>query len=284
MNYTKLKKTIYTSDKKTHFFKEIKEIASDIKNSNFLAMQIAKRDLQAQYRQSFLGFFWAFAPIVTNSLVWIFLNGSGAVNVNVNDSVPYALFVIIGTTLWSVFLESLQSPILSIESGKSILSKINFPKEALLIGGLYKVLFNLVLKSVLVIVFMIIYHVPLSTSLLYLPIFITGIIIFSSCIGIIIAPIGLLYSDIGRIISAVSSFLMYVTPVVFMVPRFGSLQTIFDINPLTPLINNSRNCILGLEVNDILYTIILTVVSTVILLFGLVVFRKSMPILIEKIS
>ena len=53
-----LKTVVYSSDKKTHFLKELKNIFKDISNSHFLAFQMAKRDIQAQYRQSYLGIFW----------------------------------------------------------------------------------------------------------------------------------------------------------------------------------------------------------------------------------
>lgn len=278
-----LKTVVYTSDKRTHFFKEILEIFRDIKKSNFLAFQIAKRDLQAQYRQSYLGFFWAFAPILANSLVWIFLKSSGTVNIK-EPAIPYILFVVIGTTLWSVFLESLQMPISAVNSGKSILSKINFPKEALLMGGLYKMFFNLILKLLMIVGFLFFFKVIPSETIVYVPIYILTIIIFSTAIGVFMAPIGLLYSDVARIISMVSTFLMYATPVVYMAPQFGFFKTIFNINPLTHLLNDTRNALTGLEVYSLNYTFILLIISTILLLVGLVIFRKSMPILIEKIS
>lgn len=278
-----MKTVVYTSDKRTHFFKEIKEIIRDIQKSNFLAYQIAKRDIQAQYRQSFLGIFWAFAPIIANSLVWIFLSSSGTVNLE-QPEIPYTLFVVIGTTLWTVFLESLQSPINSVNAGKGIISKINFPKEALLIGGIYKMFFNLILKIVLIVIFLIMFKIVPSSSLVYFPLYLFAIIIFSTALGVLLAPIGLLYSDVGRIINMASSFLMYATPVVFLAPKSGMFKPIFDINPLTNLIIDGRNSLVGLEVNSLFYTIALSIFSIVVLFIGLVIFRKSMPILIEKIS
>ena len=142
-----MKTVVYTSDKKTHFFQELKSIWRDIKSSNFLAYQMTKRDIQSQHRQSLLGFFWILAPVIINSLVWLFLNGAGVVKVNTPDGTPYPVFVILGTTIWSIFAEAIQSPIISVNAGKSIISKINFPKEALLMKGFYTSLFNLIIKS-----------------------------------------------------------------------------------------------------------------------------------------
>lgn len=279
-----MKTTVYTSDKRTHFFKEIKEIFSDIKKSNFLAYQMAKRDIQAQYRQSFLGLIWAFIPIIINSVVWIFLNSSGAVNVTSPEGIPYSLYVVIGTTIWSIFVESLQSPINSINSGRGIISKINFPKEALLVSGLYKLGFNLALKIVVIFGFLLLFGITPTSTLIYFPFYLLVITIFSMAIGVLLTPMGLLYTDIGRMITMGAQFLMYVTPVVYMMPKVGTLKFIFEINPLTYLINDARNSLTGAPVQDIVFAIILLMISFLVLSIGLVILRKSMNILIEKIS
>lgn len=279
-----MKTTVYTSDKRTHFFKELASIFQDVRKSSFLAYQMAKRDLQAQYRQSFLGFFWAFAPILTNSLVWIFLNSSGTVQVNTGQEIPYILFVVIGTTLWSIFNESLFIPMTSVNGAKGLLSKINFPKEALLIAGVYKMSFNLMLKLILIAAILIIFGILPSAEILLFPVYLMVIILFSLALGILITPIGLIYTDINRFFSTVISFGMYITPVVYAAPRKGIFKTLFDLNPLTYLFTDSRNILTGYPAEHILGMLILGIVSGLIFLIGLVIFRKSMPIIIEKIS
>lgn len=279
-----MKTIVYTSDKKSNFFTELKNIFIDIRKSNFLAFQMAKRDIQAQYRQSILGIFWALVPIIINSVIWIFLNSSGTVNINSPSGIPYNLYVIIGTTIWSVFVDSLQSPINSINSGKSIISKINFPKEALLVSGIYKNCFNLILKLLAIAAFLLYFGVFPNFEIIYFPFYLFVITLLGTAIGVVLAPIGLLYSDVGRIITYGTQFLMYVTPVVYMVPKIGWTKFIFDINPLTYLINDSRNSLVGMEINHFGLSFILMIICLVIMLFGLVLLRKSMNIIIEKIS
>lgn len=256
----------------------------DVKSSHFLAFQMAKRDLQAQYRQSFLGFFWAFAPIITNSLVWIFLNNSGTVSVNGDSNIPYVLFVVIGTTLWSIFTESMLIPLTSVNGAKAILSKINFPKEALLLSGFYKLAFNLGLKLIMIACFMVIYGIVPGIELLYFPIILIAIIGLSIAIGLLLTPIGLIYTDIAKVITTVVPFLMYFTPVVFAVPQQGIFKTLFELNPLTFLFNDARNTLVGIPPDNLLFALVVFLISFVLLLIGLVIFRKSMPIVIEKIG
>jgi lipopolysaccharide transport system permease protein len=279
-----LKTVVYTSDKKTHFFQELKLIFRDIKSSNFLAYQMTKRDIQSQHRQSLLGFFWILAPVIINSLIWLFLNGSGVVNVNTPGGIPYPVFVILGTTIWNIFAETIQSPITSVNSGRAIISKINFPKEALLMKGLYTALFNLAIKMMPVIAILLVYQVTPSWNLLLFPLYIVALMIFAFAIGLIMTPLGLIYTDISKVLITGIPFLMYLTPVVYAVPKVGVFKFLFNLNPLTYVINDTRNTLVGVETNSLLFTISLTVISFIVLLIGLVIFRKSMPIVIEKIA
>ncbi|MBL7953502.1 MAG: hypothetical protein JNJ91_00595, partial [Flavobacteriales bacterium] len=51
----------------------------DMARSWHLSWRLAKRDISAQYRQSFLGYLWAFIMPIANTAVWIMLNRSGVV-------------------------------------------------------------------------------------------------------------------------------------------------------------------------------------------------------------
>lgn len=278
-----LKTVVYSSDKNTHFLKELKNIYKDISNSQFLAYQMAKRDIQAQYRQSYLGVFWAFAPVIINSLVWLFLNGSGVVSVQ-GVSIPYPLFVVIGTTLWSVFADTIQSPMVSVNAGKGIMSKINFPKEALLMAGMYKIFFNLGLKLILLVGFLFYFGIKPDINFFFFPFFLITLLIFSFSLGLLITPIGLIYTDIAKIINTGISFLMYLTPVVYAMPKDGFFGLLFKLNPLTYLINDIRNSITNQPIDSMFYNLIILFISILVGVIGLVIFRKSMPIIIEKIS
>ena len=64
---------IYQKETNVNLFKLLKESLKDLNASRFLAFQLAKRDITAQYRQSYLGVLWAFIPPLTTALVWILL-------------------------------------------------------------------------------------------------------------------------------------------------------------------------------------------------------------------
>jgi lipopolysaccharide transport system permease protein len=97
----------------------------DIGKARPLAYRLAVRDIKAQYRQTALGFVWAFLLPIVNTLTWLMLNGSGVVKMS-ETGIPYPVYVLSGTFLWAIFTESLNAPLQQTAAAKSMLKKINF--------------------------------------------------------------------------------------------------------------------------------------------------------------
>jgi lipopolysaccharide transport system permease protein len=60
-------------------------------------------------------------------------------------------------------------------------------------------------------------------------------------LGVLIAPLGLLYKDDQQGLPVLTTFLMFLTPVVYPMPRSGLAAMLFDLNPLAPLVNTTRD-------------------------------------------
>lgn len=278
-----LETRIYQKENKTQILKLLKESLADIYKSRYLARQLAVRDIKAQYRQSYLGILWAFILPLTTALVWIFLNHTGTIKLS-DTGIPYPVYAFSGTLLWAILTDAINTPILSTNSAKSILSKINFPKEALIISGVYKLLFSSGIKLILLFLFLFIYKVGLHWSLLLFPFAILGIIMFGITIGLFLTPIGILYKDVAKIITIGLSFIMYATPVVYAIPKSGIMKTIMEYNPLTPLITTARDLTVGLPPTYLTYFLIIILICFFMFFLALIFYRISIPIIVERMS
>ena len=274
---------VYQKEHTIPFAKLLKDSLSAIYTSRFLSRQLASRDIKAQYRQSFLGIIWAFITPLTTALVWIILNHTGIVRLTATG-VPYAVYAFTGTLIWSILIDAINSPISNTNGARSFLSKINFPKEALIVSGVYKLLFNSLVKFVLIFVFVLAYGIKLQVLALLFPVALVGIVFFGTTIGLLITPIGLLYNDIAKIIALGMRFLMYAAPVVYVVPKGGIMKTIMELNPLTPLISVARGMLLGVPLDYLTYYGWIFALCIPLLLVALVFYRISMPIIIERLS
>lgn len=278
-----LETRIYQRQSNKRILTLLKECFTDIRTSLFLAKQLAKRDIKAQYRQSILGIAWMFITPIFTSLVWIVLSASGTVQLS-ETGIPYPLYAFSGTLIWSIIVEAINTPMKVTNASKGIMSKINFPKEGLLLSGIYKMLFNSSVKLLLLIAFIIVYNVGFHLSILFLPIILIGGVLFGTTLGMFITPIGLLYKDIQKIVTIGVQFLMYATPVVYALPKEGIMKRVMELNPITPIVLTARDVIVGFE-PDYLGYLLIVVLSCIPLLFvGLLFYRLSIPVIVERIS
>jgi len=257
--------------------------------SRDLAWRLFVRNISAQFRQSLLGYFWLFFPPLVNSAVFIFLNSQGIVNIP-DTGVPYPVFVLLGNLLWQGLIMLMQAPIQGINREKGLLTKLNFSREALLVGsfleGAAMATIPLIAVPVILIVFSPSINSPLFTVYsLLAPLGILGLFMFAFAIGVFLTPIGALYQDIGRAIPVVARFWMFVTPVVYALPKDPGLsRTLLTLNPATPFIETTRDLILGQSPDLLPLFTLYTLLSTLLLLFGLIVYRLAMPIIVERMS
>lgn len=278
-----LETRVYQKERTINFSKLLKESLRDLFGSRFLARQLAERDIKAMYRQSYLGIIWAFIMPLATAAVWIFLNSSGTVRLS-DTGIPYPVYAFSGTLIWSIIVASINSPMQSTQAAKGILTKINFPKEGLILSGIYKLLFDTFIKIVILVLFVLIYGVGLQWSLLLFPVAILGAIIFGTTVGLFLTPLGLLYKDIGKIITFGMQFLMYVTPVVYAIPKTGIMKTIMTWNPITPIVLTARDLVVGFTPVYLNYFLIVLAVSVPLLFLGLIIYRISIPIIVERLS
>ncbi|MBL4680845.1 MAG: hypothetical protein JKY88_09000 [Pseudomonadales bacterium] len=252
-----------------------------MKPANDLAIRLFIRDIKAQYRQSVLGIIWVIIPPLLTAGLWIFLNNSNIINVG-ETTIPYPLFVMIGTMLWQIFVESVNQPLANVRASRGMLTKINFPREALLLSGFYTVIFNLLPKLLVLAIAFSAFGLELSGSLFLFPLGILSICLFGFAIGILLTPPGLLLTDVPRAIAVILPFAMYMTPVIYPPPTSGLIATLMQFNPLAILIETSRNWFSGqLSEIPIEFTI-LGIITMIVLVISTSIYRISMPIVIER--
>ena len=276
--------TVYTPESSLiNPLKMVHDMWADIVSGRGLALRLAIRDIKAQYRQAFLGILWVLILPLANTVAWIFLNRAGIVSVGETE-LPYSIYVFTGTMIWAIFMEALNAPLAQTTAAKSMLAKINFPREALIISGILKTLFNGLIKLGLIIGVLLIFGIYPDWRLILFPCALISLIMAGTMIGLLITPIGLLYTDVGKGLPLVMQFLMYVTPVVFPIPTAGWPATIFELNPLTPLIMTTRDWLTGMSTEYLWPFLAVNLSFLLVLLFVSIIYRIAMPIMIERIG
>lgn len=275
---------IYSPDSKVrHPLGLLKEMWRDLNACRQLAWRLTVRDISAKYRQSLLGILWAFLPPIGMGLIFIFLNSRKIINIGEID-VPYPAFVMFGTVLWQVFVDSLNAPLKAFTSAKPMLAKIDFAREAIVLSALGQVLFDLGIRLIILVAVFVIFQVPVSWGILGAPVAIGMLILLGITMGLILVPIGLLYTDISQGLIVVTGLWFFITPVIYPVPTAWPFSLLGVLNPVSAPLTAARDLVLSGGIENLWPFLIVSLLTLLCLFFAWVLMRLAMPIVIERMG
>lgn len=249
-----------------------------------LATLLAIRDTKAKYRSSLLGLLWAVAPPILAAIGLTSARNAGMLNLG-HTPIPFPAYVVLGFSLWQVFTAALTRPMQSLASARNLLSKVAFPREVIVLSELNKLIVSVGVHAVLVGVVFFIYQVPIASTAPLVIVPLTILILLGLAIGLLLAPAALLIGDILNALPFLTGALLIITPVAYVTPEnSGLFATVVKLNPLTPIFEWSRLVLsVGIPPNLAFFSGV-AIFSTVLLILALVVFRISMPVVVERWS
>lgn len=279
-----LKETVYTPASRLRKPGQLLcAMFADLFASRELAWRLFVRNVSAQYRQSVLGYLWAFLPPLATMAVWVFLNDQKIINVD-DTGMPYPVFVLTGTVLWQTFVDALNSPLKAVNESRGMLAKINFPREALILAGFGEVLLNFLIRALLLAAILIYYRIALPVTVPLVFPGVLALVILGLMFGLLLTPLGVLYSDIGRGIGIVAQFWFFLTPVIYPLPESGLAAVLTRCNPVTPVLLTVREWLTVGHASQLAWFWLVTVGAVCLLLCGWLIFRLAMPHLIARMS
>jgi lipopolysaccharide transport system permease protein len=258
-------------------------IVADFYAGRELAWRLFLRNLRGMYRQTFLGLFWAFLPPIANTAMWVFLRKAGVFETG-ETSVDGTVYILTGMILWQAFIDAFQMPLNAINKNRGMISKLNFPRESLLLVGYWEVLFDLCIRLLLLIPAFIFFQFPLNGAIWFAPLAIVGLVLFASALGLLIMPVGTLYQDVGRFVGMMIPFWMIITPIIY-VPKTEGLGTLLNwVNPAAPLLLLSRDLLLLGTSAHLFVGLIFAAITLPLLILGLMIYRIAIPVLVERMN
>jgi lipopolysaccharide transport system permease protein len=230
-----------------------------------------------------LGYVWAFLPPLAATVPFVFLRSQGLMTTG-ETSIPYAAYVVLGMLLWQVFVDSVLCPLKAVTAAKPILSKIQVPPEAILMAGLGEVLFSFLVRLVLLVGVFVWYSLTPPLTAILLPIAVAALVIVGFMIGVLVTPLGILYSDVTPGLSIVTTFWLFLTPVIYPVQQTGWAALLSRWNPVSPLVIVGRDWLTLGTTSHLPEFIVVSLVSLLMLFGGWVCSRIAMPHLVARIG
>lgn len=260
----------------------LSEIVNEIVKNKWLTYQLFKRDFFAIYRQSFMGFLWAFIVPLMSVGSFIVLSNAGLFQIG-NIDVPYPIYAILGMAFWQLFSMGLIASTNSLVNAGSMITKINFSKKSLVIASVGQSVISFAVQLGLVGALLVYYHKMPSPAVLLLPLLIMPIIFLTLGLGFILALLNGIMRDTGSIITLMMTFLMFLTPILYVKPAAGILAMATYYNPIYYLISSARELILTGTMTNLAGFAISACVSALIFAVSLIVFHLTETRVAERI-
>jgi len=279
-----LQRIVYTPESQLrHPLKLLRSMMYDLFASRELAWRLFIRDINAMYRQTILGYVWAFLPPIVITLTFVYLNSQAIFQVG-DTVIPYPAYVMSGTVLWQVFIDALNSPIKLVSSSKSILSKVNFPREALILAGVGEVLFNFLIRLILLVVVFILFNVHVQASACFAFFGVIILIAMGLMIGILLVPMAMLYQDIEKGLAVFTGMWLLLTPVAYPPPTHGLAMHLVQLNPVAPLLVGTRDLLTVGTLAQPVRFLLIAGITFGLLLIGWLIYRLALPHLIQRMN
>ena len=235
-----------------------------VRHHFFLLKELVKRDFQGRYAGSLLGFVWSFVQPLWMLLLFTFVFSTvmriSPVGIRTGH---FSVFLFSGLLPWMALNEGVTRAATAITDNSSLVKKLRFPAELLVLAVLRELTFGGLPVLLLA--------VPLQIAL-------------TLGLGLILSSVHVFFRDTAQILGMVFTGWFYLTPIVYplaMVPE--RFQSWLRLNPLTPLVGLYRQALLGGEPALVPGTGALAVVAIVLLLLGLLLFRHLKTSFVDEI-
>jgi lipopolysaccharide transport system permease protein len=249
---------------------------AELAESRRLIWLLILRDISVRYRQSILGYVWAVIPQLATVSVFAFLHASRVLPIG-GTRIAYVAYALWGISVWQLFAGCLSNCTTSLVSSGSLVTKVNFPREALVIAALGQPVFDFLVRLVPVIIVFVWYGVVPSWGVVFVPLALLPIIALALGLGFVLSIANLVIRDTGNALGTVLTIGMFLTPVLYPPPVRWPFLLVNLLNPLSPLLTATQDLIAeGILTRPEMFAVA-CVLSLVLGLVGWRVFRVTIP-------
>jgi homopolymeric O-antigen transport system permease protein len=232
------------------------------------------RDVKTRYKQSLLGVGWAvLQPVLTMLVFWVIFSQFARVP---SDGVPYPLFAFIGLLPWTYFSQAVARSSGGLVGNANLIGKVYFPRLIIPIAAAVTPAIDFALSFIALIALMLWYGVMPTVAILTLPVLLLLAFATALGVGIWLSALHVKYRDVAHLVPFVIQIWMYASPVIYplaLVPE--TWRPFYGLNPMAGVISGFRWALTGGEAPGLLVSAVSLTVVAVVLLSGLVYFRRT---------
>lgn len=218
--------------------------------SIILLRQLVITDFKLRYQGSVLGYLWS---LLRPLALFVILYFVFVKFLNIGDSIPhFPVYLLVGIVLWNYFAEVTSGSVTAIVGKGDLIRKLNFPKYVIVLAGSFSALINLALNFLVIGVFMWLNDVEIRSTIVFLPILILELFVFSLAIAFFLSAVFVRFRDINYVWEVIMQGAFYATPILYpisLVPEKAA--KLLMLNPMAQIIQDVRYVLVTPETQTI---------------------------------
>jgi len=244
-----------------------------------LIWQMAVRDVVGRYRGSALGLMWSLVNPIFMLIIYTFVFGvvlkvkwSG----NTESQPEFALVLFVGLIIYNMLAETITRASTLIVSNANYVKKVVFPVEILSIMVVGSALFHALIGIGVLLVASAVIRLAVPYTAIFVPVILVPFVLLILGIAWFLSSVGVYLRDVAQTAGILCSMLLFLGPVFY--PRTAlpdGLAGLAVLNPLTVIVEQSRNVLIWGNSPDWGALGGYFLVSTLAAVSGLVWFRKT---------
>jgi lipopolysaccharide transport system permease protein len=226
-----------------------------------------------RYRQTAVGVAWVVLQPLASA--GIFAVVFGQVAKLPSGGIPYFLFSFSGMLAWNVFNNVIGRSSGSLVANQSLVSKVFFPRLLVPLSAVIAVMIDFAVAFVMLVVLLFIYGVNPGWPIVLTPFWLLCAILLALGIGIAASALTVKYRDVAYFLPWILQILLYATPIAYSLSAVpANLRWLFELNPLTWLMEIVRWSTVGQPVPAAWEFIALPVGSIIVFFAGVLIFQR----------
>lgn len=248
-----------------------------------LLMMLTMRDLRVRYKQASMGILWAiFMPIIA-VCAGILIKKAMAVISKSPLEIDSIVSITVKTLPWTFFISSIRFSVQALVGNSSLVTKIYFPRAVLVLASILACLFDFFVATIVTVILLTILKVGVSVYLLWIPLLLVLLVIYTFGLGLILSSANLFYRDVKYVVEIILMFGIFFTPVFFEASDFGRWGALMMANPIGSILEELNKVIVLHQMPDVFWLTYAVLTSLLVLGFGISVFHKTEPLFAENI-
>lgn len=262
-----------------HFSASPGEMFFSLWRNRGLIRASARREVLSRYRGSAIGVLWSFFNPLFLLAVYTFVFSEilkARWNSGSDSKTEFALLLFAGLMIFNLFSECINRAPSLILSNVNYVKKVVFPLEILPCVTLLSSLFHgLVSLGVWLVAYLACFGLPHATAL-YLPLIVLPFMLFIMGLSWALASLGVYLRDVSQVIGVINTVLMFLSPVFYPATALPEdYRHLLYLNPLTPVIEQTRNVLFWGKAPDFFMLAIYWLVTTIIAWLGFAWFQRT---------